>query len=145
VGVIDAILEEDNRTPTKQGHTAKRISEAQVHIFSNQFAPGMSIAIDQTVAFNLIKTVDADPRLSQKMQILFVSTSDCIFLAPLTRSTYSPAYSFGPMRPLSSCNAVRTAPFHGANAGSNPAGDAIFSMTYKFLDLPHLSLALHPE
>ena len=40
---------------------------------------------------------------------------------------------------------ARASPFHGANAGSNPAGDANFSMTCKFLDLLHLSLALHSE
>jgi hypothetical protein len=29
--------------------------------------PGISITIDQTAAFNLAKTVGADPRLSKKM------------------------------------------------------------------------------
>jgi hypothetical protein len=48
-------------------------------------------------------------------------------------------------RRVFSCSYELTGFFHGGNAGSNPAGDAIFSMTYKFLDLLHRSLALHPE
>jgi hypothetical protein len=32
-----------------------------------QFAPGTSIAIDQTAAFNLVKTVGANPRSGKKM------------------------------------------------------------------------------
>src|SRR5439155_9461095 len=39
----------------------------------------------------------------------------------------------------------RTSPFHGGNTGSNPVGDAIFSIVYGFLDLLSRSLTLHRD
>jgi len=59
-------------------------------------------------------------------------------------ATTSYAFRSHPRR-VFSISYLLTGFFHGANAGSNPAGDAIFSITYKLLDLLHRSLALHSE